>query len=103
MFYLFFLLFDFYSSSIFVFFLRFCGYIFYKPSRDLTRPLGGTKWFKGLATYAKCNYDSYDSELAFTVLFFALLEDEQKLGVGVFVSMIYDIILCPYLPSFWFV
>jgi len=49
------------------------------------------------------NRDSYDSELGFKVLFFVLLKDEQKLGVGLFVSMIYDIILCPYLPSFWFV
>jgi len=100
---LFFLLFDFFSSSISVSFLGFCGYIFCKPSQDLTRPLGGTKWFKGLVAYAKCNRDSYYSELSFRVLFFVLLEDEQKLGVGVFVSMIYDIILCPYLPSFWFV
>ena len=41
--------------------------------------------------------------LGFRVLFFVLLENEQKLGVGVFVSMIYDAISCPYLPSFWFV
>ena len=82
---LFFLLFDFYSSSIFVFFFRFCGYIFCKPSWDLTRPLAGTKWFKGLVAYAKCNRDSYDSELDFKILFFALLEDEQSLSMGVFV------------------
>jgi len=49
------------------------------------------------------NRDSYDSELGFEVLFFVLLKDEQKLGVGLFVSMIYDIIFCPYLRSFWFV
>ena len=83
--------------------LRFCGYIFCKPSQDLTHPLGGTKRFKGLIACAKCNRDSYESELDFRVLFFVLLEDKQKLGVGVFVSMIYDIILCPYLPSFWFI
>jgi len=53
----------FYSSSICVFFLRFCGYIFCKASRNLTRPLGGTEWFKGLVAYAKCNCDSYESEL----------------------------------------
>jgi len=50
--------------SLFLFrFQRFCGYIFCKPSRDLTRPLGGTKGFKGLVAYAKCNRDSYESEL----------------------------------------
>jgi len=65
----FFLLFDFYSSSISVPFLRFCGYIFDKPARDLTDPLGGTKWFKGLVAYANCNRDSYDSELGFKFLF----------------------------------
>ena len=57
-------------------------YIFCKPSRDLTHPLRGTKWFKGLAAYAKCNRDSYDSELDLKILFFALLEDEQSLSVG---------------------
>ena len=50
-------------SIYFVSFLRFYGYIFCKPSRDLTRPLGGTKWFKGLVAYAKCNRDSHESEL----------------------------------------
>jgi len=84
-FYLFFILFDFYSSSIFVFFLRFCAYIFSKPSRNVTRPLGGTKWIKGLVAYAKCNRDSYDSELDLKILFFALIKDEQSLSVGVFV------------------
>ena len=65
-------------------FLRFCGYIFCKPSRDLTRPLGGTKGFKGLVAYAKCNRDSYESELVVYFSFsFILLEDEQKIGVGV--------------------
>ena len=49
--------------SCFSFFLRFCRYIFCKPSRDLTRPLGGTKWFKWLVAYAKYNRDSYESEL----------------------------------------
>jgi len=38
-------------------------YIFCKPSRDLIRPLGGTKWFKGLVAYARCNRDSYEGEL----------------------------------------
>ena len=57
-----FLVFDF--SSFFCFsFLRFCGYIFCKPSQDLTRPLGGTKGFKGLVAYAKYNRDSYENEL----------------------------------------
>lgn len=65
-------------------FLRFCGYIFCKPSRDLTRPLGVTKGFKGLVAYAKCNRDSYESELVVYFSFpFILLEDEQKIGVGV--------------------
>ena len=65
-------------------FLRFCGYIFCKPSRDLTRPLGGTKGFKEFVAYAKCNRDSYESELVVYFSFsFILLEDEQKIGVGV--------------------
>ena len=78
----------FFFSFLFLFlcfsFLRFCGYIFCKPSRDLTRPLGVTKGFKGLVAYAKCNRDSYESELVVYFSFsFILLEDEQKIGVGV--------------------
>ena len=73
---------------------------------SLTRPHSPT-WvtngFKGLIACAKWNRDSYDNELGFRVLFFILLEDEQKLSVGVFVTMIYEIILCPYFPSFWFI
>jgi len=85
-----FLCFHFFSS--FSFFLRFCGYIFYKPSQDLTRPLGGTKGFKGLITYAKCNRDSYESELGLwsSFLFLVLLKDEQKVGMGVFVRPLFD-------------
>jgi len=41
---------------------RFCGYSFYKSSREVTRPLGETKGLKGLVACTKCNYDSYDSE-----------------------------------------
>jgi len=48
---------------------RFCGYIFCKPSRDLTRPLGGTYGFKVLVAHVKCNRDSYKSELRFYFLF----------------------------------
>ena len=64
------------------------------PHETFTRPLGGTKWFKGLVAYAKCNHDSYGSELDLKILFFGftrgrakfkLLEDEQSLSVGVFV------------------
>ena len=56
--------FSIFVSLFFVFFfLRFYGYIFYKPSRDLTRPLRETKGFKGLVAYAKYNRDSYESEL----------------------------------------
>ena len=51
-------------------FLRFCGYIFCKPSRDITRPLRGAKGFKGLVAYAECNRDSYESEL---VVYFSFL------------------------------
>jgi len=61
-----------------------------------------TRGFKGLIACAKRNRDSYDNELGFR-FFFVLLEDEQKFGVGVFVSKIYEINLCAYLPSFWFV
>jgi len=43
-----------------------------------------TKGFKGLVAYAKCNRDSYESELVVYFSFsFILLEDEQKIGVGV--------------------
>jgi len=58
-----FYLFVFISFLMFPSFWDFCGHIFCKPSRDLTRPLGETKWFKGLVAYAKCNRDSYESEL----------------------------------------
>jgi len=40
-----------------------------------------TQGLKGLVVYARCNYDSYKSELGFSS-FFSLLEFEQKLGVG---------------------
>ena len=57
--------------------------------QTLTRPYSSTwvtKGFKGLVACAKCNRDSYDSELEFIMCFvFALLEDEQSLSVGVFV------------------
>lgn len=43
-----------------------------------------TLGFKGLVARAKCNRHSYESELGFFFLSF-LLEDEQKLSVGVFV------------------
>jgi len=67
-------------------FQRFCRYIFCKPSLDFTRPLGGTKGFKGLAACAKCNRDSYDSELgSYGGFSFVLLEDKKNIGVGVFV------------------
>jgi len=49
---------------------RFCRYIIYKPSQNLTHPLGGAKGFKGLVAYAKYNRDSYDSELALVALFY---------------------------------
>ena len=47
--------------------------------------LGKPSGLKGLVAYAKCNRDSYDSELDLKILFFALLEDKQSLSVGVFV------------------
>ena len=51
------------SFLLFLFFFKFYGYIFYEPLRNLIRLLGETKWFKGLVTYAKCNCNSYKSEL----------------------------------------
>ena len=43
-----------------------------------------TKGFKGLDAYAKCNHDSYESELGSQARFYwVLLKDEQKQGVGV--------------------
>ena len=92
-------------SFLFMFFLLF-EILWVYLLQTLTRPHSSTwvtKGFKGLIVYAKCNRGSYDSELDFRVLFLVLLEDEQKLVVGVFVSMIYDPILYPYLPNFWFI
>jgi len=68
----FFLLFHLFS------FLRFCGYIFCKPSRDLTYPLGGTKRFKGLLTCAKCNHDSYESLLGPRIVFLLFCSRTSK-------------------------
>jgi len=80
-----FLYFPFFFSTYFPF-SRFCVYIFCKPSRDLTRPLGGTKRFKGIVAYATYNCNSCESELGSSISFsFILLEDEEKIGVGVFV------------------
>ena len=66
--------------------------------QTLTRPshpLRKTKWFKGLVAYTKCNRDSHESELdlQFSFLFLGLLEDEQKVGVGVFVRPSFDPVL----------
>jgi len=36
-----------------------------------------------------------------TQVLVALLEDEQKVGCGVFLMSMYYIILDPYLPGFW--
>ena len=62
---------------------RFYRYIFCKVSRTLPRPLGGTKGFKSLVTYAKCNGHSCESELdpynSFS-LFFS--RTDKNLGVG---------------------
>jgi len=56
--------------------------------------LGETKYFKGLVAYAKCNRDSYESELGIVwLLFLVLLEDEQKVGVGVFLRLLVDPVL----------
>ena len=52
---------------------KICGYIFYKRSQD--------------------NHDSYDSELVFRSFVFVLLEYKQKLGVEVFIGVIYYVIL----------
>jgi len=43
-----FLFFDFCFSFLCFPFLRFCGHIFHKSSRDLTRPLGEPRDLKGL-------------------------------------------------------
>ena len=103
MFCLFFLLFDFYSSSISVPFLRFFVSISFANPHETSLVHMGIQGFKGLVADTKCNRDFYDSGLGFRVLFFVLLDDEQKLGVGVFVSIIFDTILCPFLRSFRFV
>ena len=58
--------------SLFCFHIRLCGYVIWKPSRDLTRPIRATCRFKGLVAYAKCNRDSYESELGFSFLFFGV-------------------------------
>ena len=60
-----------------------------------------TKGFKGFVAYAKCNRDSYESEsgLSSFVFVFVLLEDEKKIGVGVFFGPICYAILYFYLLS----
>ena len=65
------------------------------PHGTLLVHLGGTKWFKGLVAYTKCNRDSYESELGMqsSLLFLVLLEDEQKVSVRVFVRALFDPIL----------
>ena len=50
------------SFLIFSFFWDFVGISSANP-HETTRPLGETKLFKGLVAYAKCNRDSYESEL----------------------------------------
>ena len=83
--------------SYFSFFLRFCGYIFCKPLRGLTRPLGEPSGLKGLLHALNVTVIptkvSYVCSLAFYFLFLVLLEDEQKIGVGVFVRPLFDHIL----------
>ncbi|GJT12427.1 BYPASS-related protein [Tanacetum coccineum] len=54
-------------------------YVPWKPSRDFTRPLGGTKWFKRLVAYAKCNRDSYERE---TRLFYRHFARSQLLQLS---------------------
>ena len=75
------------------------------PHETLLVHLGVTKEFKGLVAYAKCNRDSYKSELGiyfpyFLFVFFdsliVLLENEQNLSVVVFDQSKIDTILCLY-------
>jgi len=73
--------------SYFLSFLDFVGYLL----QTLTRPYSSTwvtKGFKGLVAHAKYNPDSYESELFSLVFIFVLLEDEQKVGLGVFAAPI---------------
>ena len=78
-------------------FQRFYGYIFCKPSRDLTHPLEGIKGFKGPVAYVKCNRDFYESELgSYDSFSFVLLEDEQKIGVGYLLGTNLSYLRCLY-------
>ena len=59
-----------YSFRFFVFFSLFIFLSFeilwvylLQTLTSLSRPLWGTKWINGLVAYAKCNRDSYESEL----------------------------------------
>ena len=40
---------------------RFCGFIFYRPSRDLTRPLGLPRGLKGLLHMSNATVITYGS------------------------------------------
>ena len=78
---------------------KFYEYVFCKPLRDLTHSLEITFGLKGLIIHAKCNCDSYESELRFYFLFswifdFVLLEHEKNLGVEV----LFNPILCHFMP-----
>ena len=78
----------------FLSFLRFCGYILYKPSGDLTRPLGNQGVLKGLLhTLNVIMIPMKVSEMFSLVSIFVLLEDEQKVNVRVFVTPIFELIL----------
>ena len=70
----------------FLLFFRFYEYIFYKPSRNLTYPFGGTKGFKGLVAYAKCNVGSYESESSSSfIIFYCFARGRAKDKCGVYV------------------
>ena len=68
-----------------------------QPLRGLTRPLGEPSGLKGLLHTLNVTVIptkvSYVCSLAFYFLFLVLLEDEQKIGVGVFVRPLFDHIL----------
>ena len=68
----------------------------------LTRPYSSSwvsKGFKGLVAYAKYNCKSYESEFSSRVQFL-FTQGRVKVRCGVFVGMIYYVILYPYLLSF---
>ena len=77
----------------------FCGYIHYRPSRDLTRPLGLPRGLKGLLHMLNAIVTPTKRSIGLLCRFFlfVFLEDEQKIGMGAFDKCIFLHIFITYL------